>query len=90
MEILKRVVSTIKFIAERGLVFRGDNEILGSPHNGNYLGILKLIAQYDPFFENHLKKHGNKGSGHVNYVSSIICEEIIALMVDETLAEITR
>ena len=36
-DILKRVVAVIKFLSERGLPFRGDNEILNSPHNGIYL-----------------------------------------------------
>uniref|UniRef100_A0A8C9YGK0 TTF-type domain-containing protein n=1 Tax=Sander lucioperca TaxID=283035 RepID=A0A8C9YGK0_SANLU len=50
-EVLKRVVAVIKFFGERGLAFRGDNELLGSPLNGNYLGILELIAQFDPFLK---------------------------------------
>lgn len=32
-KILRIIVSTIKFIAERGLAIRGDNEIVGSPRN---------------------------------------------------------
>jgi len=36
-KILIIIVSTIKFIAERGLALRGDNEIVGSPRNGNFL-----------------------------------------------------
>lgn len=48
-EVLKRVVAVIKFLAERGLAFRGEDELLGSPHNGNYLGILELISQFDQF-----------------------------------------
>ncbi|KAL4084913.1 hypothetical protein QTP88_027781 [Uroleucon formosanum] len=38
--VLKRVVSTIKFIAERGLAFRGDNEIIGSRNE-----LIDLIAK---------------------------------------------
>ena len=37
------------------------------PNNGNYLGILELIAKYDAFLAEHIRKHANKGSGHVNY-----------------------
>jgi len=50
-KILMRVVSTIKFICERGLALRGQNEITGSSKNGNYLGILELIAKYVHFFQ---------------------------------------
>jgi len=52
--ILERVVATIKFLAERGLPFRGHDEVLNSPSNGNFLGTLELLAQFDPFLANHL------------------------------------
>jgi len=87
-QVLKRVISTIKFISERGLAFRGDDEIIGSPRNGNYLGILELVAEFDPFLSAHIKDHANKKSGHTNYLSSTICEELIDLMAKEVLGEI--
>lgn len=43
-EILRRTIAVITFLAERGLAFRGSDEIIGSKHNGNYrtLGILEV------------------------------------------------
>ncbi|XP_065662638.1 uncharacterized protein LOC136085275 [Hydra vulgaris] len=70
---------------ERGLAFRGDNEIVGSPHNGNYLGILELPSEFDTFLAAHIKMHANKGRGHTSYLSSTICEEIINLMGSQVL-----
>ncbi|KAL4084120.1 hypothetical protein QTP88_027955, partial [Uroleucon formosanum] len=87
-KILRIIVSTIKFIAERGLAFRGDNEIVGSPRNGNFLGILELLAEYELILATHLKEHANKGSDHVNYLLSTICEELIRCMGDKVLTEI--
>ena len=87
-EVLKRVISTSKFIAERGLAFRGDDELIGSERNGNDLGILGLIAEFDQFLSNHIKNHGNLGKGHVNYLSSTICEELIELKSEQVLKEI--
>lgn len=90
--VLKRSVSVIKFIAERGLAFRGDDELIGSPRNGNYLGILELIAQYDDFLAQHIQTQGNRGSGHTNYLSSTIMEELINVMGkkvnDETISRV--
>lgn len=82
-DVLRRVVAVIKFLSERGLPFRGDNELLGSPHNGNYLGIIELLAQFDPFLMEHLQKYGQKSRGKVSYLSSTICEEFIGLMGDK-------
>jgi len=36
------------------LALRGSNEIVGSRDNGNYLGILELIGQFDPFLSQHI------------------------------------
>lgn len=72
------------------MAFRGNNEIIGSPHNGNFLGTLELIAEFDPFLKTHMKEHGNKGTGHVNYLSSTIYEELIEQMGDKILHEICR
>ena len=78
--VLKRVVHVIKFLVERGLAFRGANETFGSPHNGNFLGILELISQFDPFLSDHLTRFGNSGSGISSYPSSFTHEELIGLM----------
>ena len=60
-DVLKRVVAVVKFLSSRGLSFRGDNEILGSQHNGNYLGSLELISKFDPFLSEPLKRYRNTG-----------------------------
>ncbi|XP_065664481.1 uncharacterized protein LOC136086134 [Hydra vulgaris] len=86
--IIKRLVSVITFICERGLALRGKNEIVGSSKNGNYLGILELLAEYDNFLKQHIENHANRGSGHTNYLSSTICEELIEIMGNNVLNEI--
>lgn len=86
--ILKRIVAAIKFISVRGLSFFGDNENLNSLHNGNFLGILELISQFDPFLANHISDYGNKGSGHTSYISSSTVRKIILLMASTVLEKI--
>jgi hypothetical protein len=70
-EVLKRVIVVIKFLCERGLPFRGDDELLGSPHNGNYLGILEVITHFDPFFAEHVSKYGHYILPLIHYVRGI-------------------
>ena len=82
-EVLRRVVSTIKFLTSRGLALRGGNEIFGSSDNGNFLGCLEYLAEYDPFIAVHIGKHENAGRGTPSYLSSTIYEEIITLMADK-------
>ena len=64
---LIRVVSVIHFLAPRGLPFRGENQIIGSAKNANYLGTLELLSKFDPFLEEHLKLYGNRGKGNPSY-----------------------
>ena len=83
VNVLRRVVAVIRFLAQRGMPFRGDDEILGSAHNGNFLGILELIAHFDPFLQSHLQQYGNAGRGVPSYISSTIVEELIHLMANK-------
>ena len=82
-EVLRRVVSVVTFLVTRGLALRGSNEVFGSEHNGNYLGCLELLSEYDPFLAQHIEKYGNRGRGNPSYLSSTICEEFVLLMAEE-------
>ncbi|XP_029348110.1 zinc finger MYM-type protein 1-like [Acyrthosiphon pisum] len=57
IDVLKRVVAVIKYLSSRGLPFRGDNEVFGVKNNGNYLGLLELISEFDPFLKTHIELH---------------------------------
>ena len=85
---LKRVVSVLKFLSERGLAIFGDNQTIGSPHIGNFLGTIELLAQYDNFLAVHIEKHANKFRGHNSYLSVNVITEFIALMCEKVLHEI--
>jgi len=89
-EVLRRVVAVIKFLCERGLSFRGDEEQFGSAKNGNFLGLLELLAQFDPFLKAHIEKNKNKGKGNVSYLSKTIYDEFIQLMGQRVKKVITE
>ena len=86
--ILNRIVAVIRFLAGRGLAFRGHNEVIGSSSNGNYLGMLDLLTQFDPVLKQHIDTFANKGKGNVNYLSKTICEELIDIMSQKVLTHI--
>lgn len=88
MNVLRRVVTVVKFLAQRGLAFRGQDEILGSCNNGNFLGLIELLSQFDPFLASHISRYGNAGRGSVSYLSSTTCNEFIQLMAKEVLLTI--
>lgn len=86
--LLERIIEVIKFLAERGLAFRGSDETVGSPHNGNYLGLLELIAKFDIFLAQHINTYANKGKGHTSYLSKTTGEEFIHLIASSILDHI--
>ncbi|XP_065677347.1 uncharacterized protein LOC136092740 [Hydra vulgaris] len=86
--ILNRIVAVIRFLAGRGLAFRGHNEVIGSSNNGNYLGVLELLTHFDPVLKQHIDTFVNKGKGNVSYLSKTICEELIDIMSQKVLTHI--
>lgn len=81
--VLKRVVNVIKFLGTRGLAFRGSGgskEIFGTLGNGNFMGALELLAEYDDFMKTHIQTRGNTGTGNVSFLSKIICDEFVEVM----------
>ena len=88
--VLRRVVSCVKSLASRGLSFRGHDEKFGSTHNGNFMMLLELLAEFDPFLANHINRFGNKGSGSTSYLSKTIYEELIQLMAKKVSTAIVK
>lgn len=87
--VLLRVVAAIKFLTKNGLAFYGSTTKLFTKGNGNFLSSLEFLSEFDPFLAGHLQKYGNTGSGHVNYLSSAICNEFINLLAKEVKNLIT-
>ena len=86
--VLRRVVTVVQFLAQRGLAFRGQDDFLGSCNNGNFLGLIELLSKFDPFLASHVSRYGNAGRGSVSYLSSTTCNEFIQLMAKEVLLTI--
>ena len=49
--ILARIIHIVVFLGERGLPFRGSSQRIGDIHNGNFLGLIELLAHYDPILQ---------------------------------------
>lgn len=55
-EIFQRLLSVVMFLGERGLAFRGTSERIGDPNNGNFLGLIELLSEFDPLLREHISK----------------------------------
>lgn len=90
VEVLKRIISVIKFLASRELAFRGTDERLGERRNGNYLGLLELLAEYDPLLKDHINRMANLSKSKTSYLSKDICNEVLTVMANRVIEEIIR
>ncbi|GFV46235.1 zinc finger MYM-type protein 1 [Trichonephila clavipes] len=40
----------------KSVAFRGTEEVFDSPHNGNFMGALQLLVEFDPFIREHIEQ----------------------------------
>ena len=58
----------MKCLAHYNLAFRGTNEKLYEESNGNFLGVLQMIAEFDPVMQHHFRMIKEKET-HYHYLS---------------------
>ncbi|XP_067119565.1 zinc finger MYM-type protein 1-like [Centruroides vittatus] len=78
-------VDTIVEKTKNSLAFRGSNELFSECQNGNYIGALEYLAEFDEFLASHIKQYGSAGRGNVSYLSSTICDEFIEILNEKML-----
>jgi len=87
--ILTALLACIKFLAKRNLAFQGSSDRVDDyTAQGNFLSLVKLIAEFDPILKVHLKKFGGKGSA--TNLSNITQNKFIALLADEVCQNLVR
>ncbi|XP_065642806.1 52 kDa repressor of the inhibitor of the protein kinase-like [Hydra vulgaris] len=86
-QVFERLVASVQFLAERNLAFRGSEEQIGNPHNGNFLGVIELLGKFDPVMQDHIQKIINKDI-HDHYLGKAIQDEIIDTIGQAVLQEI--
>lgn len=83
------MLAIITHLAERNLAFRGHTEKLYEHGNGNFLGQVQLMAKFDPFMKEHLRRIQEKELSET-YLSKHIQNELIALVAKSTLDAIVE
>lgn len=52
-EYISRSVAVTQFLAKQSILFHGHNEGISSHNQGNFLELMKLIKQFDPFLHSY-------------------------------------
>ena len=92
--LLKRLLDVTLYLAFRNLPFGGSTNTLDEPYNGNFLGIIELLAKYDSILNDHLKnirEHRQQGKRlQAHNLSPDSQNEFIELCAQRVLNTILR
>ncbi|XP_058733323.1 uncharacterized protein LOC131604926 [Vicia villosa] len=87
--VLKRVISIVKFLAKHNLAFRGSKEKLYEDSNGNFLGLIEMLTEFDPIIQEHVRRVTTQ-KVHTHYLGHKIQNELILLLGYAIKTEIIR
>jgi hypothetical protein len=86
---LFRIVCIVKFIAKHNLAFRGTNSKLYEGNNGIFLGLVEMLAEFDPIIQERVCRITNEEiQGY--YLDYKIQNELIHMLASAIKSEIVK
>lgn len=88
-KVLFRIVAIVKFLGKHNLAFRGHSSKLYEDSNGNFLGLIEMLAEFDPVIQEHVRRI-TKDETQVHYLGPRVQNELIYLLGSAINSEIIK